>query len=210
MKGRNQLEWLGRLEQEHDNLRAALAWALESDRASAGGDELALRLSGALRWFWRMRGHFHEGRSWLTKSLRQCPERHTAARAAALLGQSALTYALGDLGAARLSAEESAAICRELGDQRGLAEALTLIGVTLVWQGEASLGRARLEEALAICRKAGDRWGEAQALYRLGSSLADYAGDPTGRAMLEESAAILEEPGGKVRPHQRTDLVGNR
>jgi DNA-binding SARP family transcriptional activator/predicted ATPase len=198
LKGRNQVEWLGRLEQEHDNLRAALAWAFEGDRMSAGGDELALRLSGALRWFWRMRGYFHEGLSWLDKSLRQRPEGCTSARAAALLGKSMLTYALGDLGAARRSAEESAAICRELGDQHGLAEALTFIGLTLVWQGEASLSQARLEEALAICRQAGDRWGEARALYRLGISLTDYAGDPArGRAMLEESAAILEDMGEK-------------
>jgi len=192
LKGRNQLAWLGRLEQEHDNLRAALAWALGSDRTASGGDELALRLSGLLRWFWRMRGHFHEGRSWLIRSLEQCPERRTAARAAALLGKSLLMYELGDLGAVRLSAEESVAIYRELGDQHGLAEGLTLIGLTLIWHGEASLGQARLEEALAICRAAGDRWGEARALYRLGSCLADIAGDPTGRAMLEESAAILE------------------
>jgi predicted ATPase/DNA-binding SARP family transcriptional activator len=197
LKGRDQLEWLGRLEQEQDNLRVALEWVLESDHTAPGGDELALRLSAALRWFWRMRGHYHEGRRWLTKSLQQCPERRTAPRAVALLGNGLLTYALGDLGAARLPAEESAAIYRELGDQHGLAEALTLIGFTLVWQGEASLGQARLEEALAICRTAGDRWGEAQALHRLGTSLADYAGDPTGRAMLAESAAILEDLGEK-------------
>ena len=195
LKGRDQLEWLRRLEQEHDNLRSALAWALEGDRASAGGDELALRLSGALRWFWRIRGHFYEGRNWLTRSLQQHPEGRTATKAAALLGKSLLSYALGDLPAARLPAEESTAIYRELGDQHGLAEILTVLGFTLIWQGEASLGQARLEEALAICRKAGDRWSEAQALYRLGSSLANQAGDPTGRAMLEESAAILEDLG---------------
>jgi len=197
LKGRNQLEWLGRLEQEHDNLRAALEWALEGDRAAPDVGELALRLSGALRWFWRMRGHFHEGRSWLTKSLRQGPEGRTAARADALLGKGLLTNALGDLGAARLPAEESAAIYQELGEPGRLAEALTLIGITLIWQGEESAGRARLEEALALCREAGDRWGEARALYRLGSCLADYTGDPAGRAMLEESGAILEELGEK-------------
>jgi tetratricopeptide (TPR) repeat protein len=197
LKGANQLEWLNRLEQEHDNLRVALEWALESDQAAPGGEELALWLSGALRWFWRMRGHFHEGLSWLTKSLQQHPKRRTAARAAALLGKSMLTYALGDLGAARLAAEESAAICRELGDQHGLAEALTFIGQTLGWLGQASLGQASLEEALAICRETGDRWGEARALYRLGISLTDDADDPTGRAMLEESAAILEDMGEK-------------
>jgi predicted ATPase len=197
LKGRDQSEWLRRLEQDHDNLRVALEWALESGRTAPGGDELALRLSGALRWFWRMRGHFHEGRRWLTRCLQQGPQGRTAAEATAVLGKSLLTNALGDLGAACLLAEESAAICRELGDQLGLAEALTLIGFTLVWQGEATLGQARLEEALAIWRKAGDRWGEAHALYRLGSSLADYAGDPRGRAMLEESAVILEDLGEK-------------
>jgi len=197
LNGHHQLEWLERLELEHDNLRAALAWALESDQPAPGGDELALRLAGALRWFWRMRGHFHEGRTWLTKSLMQRPETRTAARAAALLGHGLLINALGDLGAALLPAVQSAAIYREMGDQHGLAEALTLEGFTLIWQGEGGLGRARLEEALAICRQAHDRWGEAQALYRLGSSLADYAGDPTGRAMLEASAAILEELGEK-------------
>jgi len=197
LKGRDQLEWLRRLEQEQDNLRAALEWALESDQAVPGGDELALRLSGALRLFWRMRGHFFEGRTWLTRSLRQCPQRRTAARAGALLGESVFAYALGDLSTARLSAEESAAICRELGEQRGLAEALTLVGLSLVWQGQASLVQARLEEALAICRKAGDRWGEAQALHYLGKYRAKNLGDPTGRAMLEQSVAILEDLGEK-------------
>jgi predicted ATPase/transcriptional regulator with XRE-family HTH domain len=197
LKGRDQLEWMERLEHEHDNLQAALEWALESDRTAPDRDEKALRLSGVLRWFWRMRGHFHEGLSWLTRSLQQHPERQTAARAVALLGKSQLVNALGDLGAARLPAEESAAIYRDLGDQHGLAEALAYTGFTLIWQGEARPGQARLEEALAIYRKSSDRWGEAMVLYRLGSCLADYAGDPTGRAMLEESVVILEDSGEK-------------
>ncbi len=198
LKGRDQLEWLGRLEQGHDNLRASLAWALESDRTAPGGGELALRLSGALRWFWRMRGHFHEGLTWLTKSLRQHPGERTVARVGVLLGRGMLAYALGDVGAARLSAEESAEVCRELGDQNRLAEALTLLGLALTWQGQASLTEARLQEALAICRKVGDRWGEARALYRLGVSQMDSAGNPTRRAMLEESIAIFEDLGEKV------------
>lgn len=197
LKGRDQLEWLRRLEQDHDNLRAALEWALEHDGMAQGDDEWALRLSGALHLFWRMRGHFHEGRSWLAKSLGQCLERHSAARAAALFAKGSLLYALGDVSAGRLLAEESAAIYRELGDEHGLAQVLAFIGLTLVWQGEASLAQTRLEEALALCRTAGDRWQEAYALHILGNLLADRAGDATGQAMLEESAAILEDLGEK-------------
>ena len=195
LKGPRQLEWLNRLEQELANLRAAWEWALKSNAAAQLMNEPALRLSGALRWFWRMRGLFHEGRNWLMEALQQSSGRPTAGRARALLGMSLILNGLGDLGAARPLAEESAAIYRELGDQRGLAEALTITGLTLVWQGEAILGRTRLEEALTLYREAGDRWGEAQVLYRLGSFLSDYGGDQVGQGMLAESAAILEELG---------------
>jgi predicted ATPase/DNA-binding SARP family transcriptional activator len=197
LKGRNQLEWLGRLEREHGNLRVALEWALESDLTAPGDDELALQLAGALRWYWRMRGHFHEGRDWLMQALQTCPERPTAARASALLGLSMIMNILGDLGAAHPQAEESAAIFRKLGNQRGLAEALSEAGVTLIWQGEATVAFAQLEEALTIYRKAGDRWGEAQVLYRLGGTLLDSSCDPMGRDMLEESIRILADLGEK-------------
>ena len=194
LKGSNQVEWLERLEQDYSNLRVAMEWALKNDRAAPGEDR-ALRLPGALRWFWRMRGHFHEGRDWLMEALRQSPEKPTADRASVLLGMSLILNGLGDLGAVRPLAEKSVAIYRKLNDQPGLAEALTITGLTLVWQGEATLSRARLEEALTLYRNAGDRWGEAQVLYRLGSFLADYGGDRMGQVMLAESAAILEELG---------------
>jgi tetratricopeptide (TPR) repeat protein len=104
---------------------------------------------------------------------------------------------LGDLGAARPQAEESAAIFRKSGNQRGLAEALSEAGVTMIWQGEATLAFARLEETLTLYRAAGDRWGEAQVLYRLGGTLLDYSCDPMGRDMLQESAKILGDLGEK-------------
>ncbi len=197
LKGRNQLEWLGRLEQERDNLRVAFEWALDCDDLAPGDGELAMRLSAALRWYWRMRGHFHEGRDWLMAALRRSPEKRTAARASALLGMSLLENALGDLGAAREPAEESLSIFRELGNQECLAETLIVSGITLLWQGETVLGYSRTVEALDIYRKSADRWGEAHALYRLGSYLADYSGDLSGRDMLEESTTILEHLGEK-------------
>jgi len=191
LQGRNQLGWLIRLDQEHDNLRVALEWTL-ADNRSHGDSELALRLSAALRWFWRMRGHFHEGCDWLSEALRHCQDGRTEARARALAGISLLLNGLGDLGAARPPVEESVAIFRELGIEDGLAEALMIEGLTLLWQGESEKGRERTREALETYRKVGDRWGEAQALYRLGSYLADYGGASEGQTMLEESARILE------------------
>jgi predicted ATPase len=56
--------WLERLGTEHDNFRAALAWALEASEV-----ETALQPAWALEWFWYIRGYLSEGRLWLEKAL---------------------------------------------------------------------------------------------------------------------------------------------
>ena len=55
LRGSQQIEWVNRLEAEHDNLRAALSWVLKSDEPSE--IEAALRLAGSLRWFWQMHNY---------------------------------------------------------------------------------------------------------------------------------------------------------
>ena len=64
---------LDRLEAEHDNLRAALAWSLDTRPAdpAAGGERTAigLRLVHVLTPFWYHHGHATEGRQWLERAL---------------------------------------------------------------------------------------------------------------------------------------------
>ena len=82
-----QATWLERLEWEHDNLRAALTWALDRDQAEVG-----LRLVGALGRFWEVRGHFSEGQGWLERTLSRWPDGRPAARAVALNAAGSLAY----------------------------------------------------------------------------------------------------------------------
>ena len=64
LRGPSQLEWLARLETEHDNLRVALAWGLE-----AGDADLAQRTAAALMWFWIIRRHGAEAAEWYDRVL---------------------------------------------------------------------------------------------------------------------------------------------
>jgi predicted ATPase len=196
LKGSQQIEWFDRLEHDHDNLRAALEWSLMSAGDPArGSGVLALRLATALGSFWRIRGHFYEGYGWLTKALQQCPASHTALRARALEALAMLANPLGDHEAARVLAEESAALFREMGDRRGLAEALTAVGLALGGQGHSTQAQSQLAEALALYLEVGDRWGVARNLYNLGEFRSNFEGDAAGRALLEESLAIVEDLG---------------
>jgi len=51
-------------EREHDNFRAAIAFA-----GAAGHTELRVRLVAAVAHFWLVRGHLSEGRAWLDETL---------------------------------------------------------------------------------------------------------------------------------------------
>ena len=76
--GLQQAVWLERLEREHENLRAAMQWSLESGE-DGHHREMALRLGGALRLFWIVRGHWSEGRNFLERALGRKRKRDTSA-----------------------------------------------------------------------------------------------------------------------------------
>src|SRR5262249_2492992 len=88
LRGPDPRPWLQRLEAEHDNLRGALEWGLSGAPGAAGdasGRETALRLGGALAWFWWWRCNLDEGRRWLSRALAG-PGDDAAARMRALQG----------------------------------------------------------------------------------------------------------------------------
>src|SRR6266511_3911768 len=85
----DQLVWLDRLDQEHGNLRSALAWAVDHDAAGA------LRLGAALTDFWHLRGYLSEGRQWLERVL-TIADAPIAARIKALHGAGMLAHSQED------------------------------------------------------------------------------------------------------------------
>jgi Predicted ATPase len=168
LKSAEQFEWLDRLEHEHDNLRAAWDFSIESDA------ELALRLASALLDFWLMRGNPSEGREWLAKLLGQTQQwGQVVRRARALSVAGRLAHFQDDLAAARSLLEQALSIARISGDKREIAFALLWLSRTALRQRDGQFAQSHIQESLAIYEELQDEWGIAMAFQRL----AEMAGD---------------------------------
>ncbi|GLW96562.1 BTAD domain-containing putative transcriptional regulator [Microtetraspora sp. NBRC 16547] len=103
LRGRDQVEWLERLSAEQDNLSAALRWAVDGGHA-----DLAIRLVGALGWYWWLAGRRAEGEARAVEVIRIVPEDTDPAKRALLFAVYGMT-ALGgsaDVERAREALEE--------------------------------------------------------------------------------------------------------
>ncbi len=185
--------WLARLDQEHDNLQAALAWGLaEPERV-----DLALRMAGALHWFWYFRGYLSEGRDWIERALAAAGgARRTAAGAKALDAAGRLALLQDDYAVMRPRLEESVAVWREVGDAGGLAYALANLGIATAYRNReiSAGGHLLIEEAVEQFRASGDQWGLAFALDLMGDVTGLLGGDDLTVALCkEESLAVYRE-----------------
>src|SRR5215207_9086915 len=191
--GAKDAAWLDRLQQEHDNMRAALSWAIEHEEA-----ELALRLGGALRWFWYMEGYYGEGRRWLEAVLGKDQGAAAEARARALEGVGWLASGQGDLDRAQAAADEGLKLSTEagLGDvvaadfQDVLGEAVARQRGNYEWAAEL------LEESLALHREARDIIGVAWSLGNLANASGDRGDHERAKELYEEGLALSRELGG--------------
>ena len=192
----DQLAWLARLETEHDNLRAALKWAL-----SNWGIERSLRLAADLSRFWYLRGYWKEGRDWLEQVLSQAPPKDAfaeptarlrSARARALYGAA---WLMDETGRDIPLYEQSLSLCRELGDTWGTAFSLRGLGVTTSYRGNPEQGEPLLEESLALFRELGDPWGIALVLFSLAWVASNRDDNQRAQAMWDESLGLFRQSG---------------
>jgi len=157
-------DWLNQLEQESDNVRAALRWYAESGQVQAG-----FELAGALRLFWQMRGYMAEGREWLGRFL--SPPNgigRTAARAKALRASALLAECQGDQATYLGLLEESLAIRCELGDALAVADSLVFRANAFLRAGDYPAARVLLDESMVINRALENWEGVAEAHAQLG------------------------------------------
>jgi len=166
--GPQQIIALERLELEHDNLRAALAWSKVARNADIG-----VRLATALWWFWFVRGYTSEGRVWLMGMLAQAAAREpdepsTRVWATALYRGAHLAEEQGDYEQALALCEKSLTIFQGQGDRQGIAWALYILGLVAQDQGDYGQAEARYTESLALFQEVGDTRGISWTLNNRG------------------------------------------
>ncbi|XYH93641.1 protein kinase domain-containing protein [Sorangium sp. So ce1128] len=183
LRGPEQAAWLAALDLEHANLRLALELALSGGEGDAG---TAVRLAAALARFWYIHGHYQEGRAWLGRALAGAAGVAPEHVAPALRGAGTLALLQCDYREARALLERGAALYRGLGDERGLASVIQILGSVAREQGDYERALSLHGESLALATRRGDTLEAARALGYTG-----FAAWLSGDVARAESACRL-------------------
>ena len=156
LRGAAQTAWIVRLEAELPNLRAVLDWSLASGEAETG-----LRLAGALYWFWFLRNHVSEGRTWFERA-RAAATQPAAAAGKAALGAALLALRAQEYVASKDFAEQALERFQVCEDHWGTAMVIHHMGhMADDLEHDMKRAAALLEESLLQFQALGDPWGIA-------------------------------------------------
>ncbi|HEX6542860.1 MAG TPA: LuxR C-terminal-related transcriptional regulator [Ktedonobacterales bacterium] len=195
LHGYAQRAWLLRLDRERDNLRMALRWLLDQDTPTDRA--AALRLAGALGYFWLLRGYHTEGSRWLGEALSRAPQGERGdpdVQTRALLSAGPLSACLGELKQARAYLDEALALARQRQDSFSIVRSLIYQGMSPLLAGQ-DLAVPLLEEALGHTRVFGEPDHLGILLFYLGVALQAQGHTDPAAARFTEALELLEAAG---------------
>jgi tetratricopeptide (TPR) repeat protein len=192
-----QIHWLSRLEEEHDNLRAALA---HFQAAHAPQNEIALVCE--IGWFWLRHGHWREAYEQALHALSRSEGEPVERRAFLLVIAGSMASAFGDWDTAQHSLESSVALLRTASLPTELSRSLNSLGHILLQQGAYEPAEAYLDEALALARADGS--DPVGMLLNL-AIVYLMQDDPDRAAAASEEVLAVSEPIGDVGATRRSD-----
>lgn len=180
--------WFEQLEREHDNLRAALAWAV----SEPGSVHREMRLALALSRFWDTNGHLREGSRHLEQALSRCTSEVPATLRAQVLGAAGwAVHKLGDAARARRHYELAVTLYKQTGDGELQYGMYPVLATVVFEEGDYQEARALMEKCLAMYRKRGTTrpWF---LLNNFGDIEMRAGNVEAARAYFEESRHVLD------------------
>ncbi len=188
LQSSDQRKWLKRLDDERDNVRAALGNMLDAGRA-----EEALRLAAGMWRYWEIRGDLVEGRRWLDRAL-ALPGGSPLLRARTLKAAGNLARDQGDYAAAERQHDEALGLFDRAGTSADVAACLNNLGNVALDQGRRSAAAKRYEHGLRLLTAPRDE--ALIALMEHNLALAVYQREPDRAiGLLEQSLARQEALG---------------
>jgi len=197
LQGSHQVVWVERLEQEHDNLRAALGWALEdvADEQVVECRDIALRLSAALWPFWEIRGYSSVARTFLERALARSEGASVSLSVKVMQAGANVALQQGDYARAEELAEPCFALYQELGNTRGIADCYGLLVELAKRRGKLTEAIALAEEQVRLMRQVGEPGQVAQSLSKLAEMLNRRGELARVPALYEEALLLFRKAG---------------
>lgn len=192
LRGARAAEWLQRLDQEHENIRLALNWTIDSE------PQTALRIAASIQRFWWRRGHLSEGVEWTRRIIdATCASGDPKLLASAYRGISSLSWNRGDFDHAVAFAEKGLEIALKTGDKKLIINALHSVGTAKHNQGDFAGAQKFSEEALAMAREAGETFEAAELANALGELARHQEDHVAAGRHYEEALQIARQKGYK-------------
>ena len=180
-------EWLDRLEEEHDNLRAAMRWSLDNDPS------MAVRLAVALRNFWLLHSHLSEGYAWLKAASEHSGRLSAPLRFKLMNGLGLVARWRGDYETAGNAYADGLAAGKEADDKQGIALSSRGLGLVAMQQGDIPASKEYFESGLKISRELNDKFGIALSLSFLGDLARTEGNSSAARPIFEEALKLFRE-----------------
>jgi predicted ATPase/DNA-binding SARP family transcriptional activator len=183
-------------EVEHDNVRALLEWSLGADASASRGAERVRTGQAFCADLWRLwtdGGHIVEGRSWAERAVAKSPDPDSIVlmRCLTMLAEFALLQ--NEFARGRDMAARAVAMGRRLGDQEGLAGALTILGRCEHNLRNVDMARAVFDETITLAGLIPDQ--QRLLAAALGALAYMEMGEGRYERSLELQAAALEISG---------------
>jgi predicted ATPase/class 3 adenylate cyclase len=194
--GSTALNWVNRLEEEYDNLRAAFEWGMENNVL------VVLRMASSLQYFWYRRGYETEGRNLVEEALTHAQSlpavEGEAARqrmtiiAKAWQATSFLATSQGDFPNSIAASRKCEELARQVGDKRLLATVLAFGASSKMMSGDPAYANEVMDEVFSIAREADDPFALSMAYGMLGMHML-LNDDPTkGNEYISKGLALLK------------------
>jgi predicted ATPase/DNA-binding SARP family transcriptional activator len=203
LRGHDQRQWLERLDRETANFHSALDGAVRNREA-----HLALRLAGAMTWYWFLRGRLTEARRALEGALAIEGDAPRDARAFAIAWQTGITLLAGGGGDPAEPARTALKLYHDIDDPGGRAAAEWFLGFATSDFGDLPPSEDLVNRALAAFRALGDRWGVAAALSTRAKQAAARGNLAVVREDGQQSLRLFRELGDRWGQLQATEWLG--